>query len=183
MRALYRPALLAVLATIVGVTAVEATAIVDPRAINVAEFRWGTIVEPGLPCPPPSEDPACVPADPATLSIFTLTNIWDGPQPGGTLFDNRLTLPSGEFPLFDLEPGFPFHFDQLAEIGIPAFATTSVSFLYDSALVSLSATLTQPDTFAVLRFSPSQPVPEPGTLALLLAGGTAAAVRRLRRRP
>jgi hypothetical protein len=150
--------------------------------INVAEFRWDTITDPGIDCPDPIVDPSCVPADPFTQSIFSLTNIWDGPAPGPTLFDNRLSLPSSDLAFFDLDPLFPFNFDQLAEIGIPAFAAVSVSFVFGTDTITLGAFLTQPDTFAVLRFTPAPaPIPEPGTL-WLLGLGAALVARRARQR-
>jgi hypothetical protein len=144
---------------------------VEAAVINVAEFHWATQVEPELPCPDPS-DPVCVPTDAFALSFFMLTNIWDGPEPAPALFDNRLTLPSGDV---DFEQGavFPFDFVQVTELGIPDSASIAVSFVFEGATVSLNATLTQPDSFAVLQFSPSQPVPEPGTLALVALGAIA----------
>jgi hypothetical protein len=177
MRVLQRLAFLTVLATTCSATVAEAI------PINVAEFQWATILDPGLPCPDAVEDPACVPSDPLTLSIFTLTNIWDGPAPGPTLFDNRLSLPSGDLAFLDLDPAFPLNFNQLSEIGLPEFAAASVSFAFGADIITLGATLTQPDTFAVLQFDPvAAPVPEPGTLALLMTGGAAALVRRRRPR-
>jgi hypothetical protein len=173
MRAVHRLALLTVL-TVVTTGTFGAT-VASASTINVAEFRWDTLDEFGAPCAGGGADPLC-------LSIFTLTNIWDGPAPGATLFNNRLSLPSGDQFFFDLAAAFPFQFDQLAEVGIPAFAATSVSFLFGGDLISLGVTLTQPDTFAVLQFTPGQvPVPEPGTFGLVLLG-TTFLVRHVRRR-
>ena len=177
MRAIYRAALLTLLFTTVGAGAAHAV------PINVAEFRWDLLLEPGIACPP--DEPSCVPEDPLARSIFTLTNIWDGPAPGATLFDNQLVLSTGSLAFFDLEPDFPLNFDQLSEIGVPTFASTGVSFLFGAEVVSLGATLTQPDTFAVLQFNPTS-VAEPGTLGLLALGVTMLARRRPRsagRRP
>lgn len=171
MRAIRRLALLTLLFTTVAAGAAHAA------PINVAEFRWDLLLEPGIQCP--ADDPTCVPEDPSPRSIFTLTNIWDGPSPGGNLFDNQLLLSTGSLAFFDLGPSFPFHFDQLSEIGIPTFAETRVSFLFDGQVVSLGARLTQPDTFAVLQFEPTT-VPEPCTFGLVALGVTMLA-RRARR--
>lgn len=176
MRTIHRSTLI----TFTLVVTCLAPSVAEAASINVAEFRWETLADPGVECPP--ADPLCVPVDPSVVSLFSLTNIWDGPAPGPTLFDTRLTLPSGGQDFFDLEPEFPFDFDQLAELGIPPFATVDVSFSFEHTIVSLHATLTQPDTFAVLQFEPTRPVPEPATLALVATGVTFVVGRRMRRR-
>lgn len=174
MRTIHRLALMTFVVMGIGVSAAQAA------PINVAEFRWDTILDGGAGCD--AADPSCVPVDPVVLSIFSLTNIWDGRDPAATLFENRLSLPTGDLTFFDLQPVFPFHFDQLAVEGIPEFAAASVSFLFGGQAISLSATLTQPDTFAVLQFDPPASVPEPGTVVLVGTGLTFALARRIRRR-
>jgi hypothetical protein len=176
MRTIHRLALVALTVVLTCL----ATNVAEAAPINVAEFRWETLSDPGLECPP--ADALCIPSDPSVLSVFSLTNIWDGPLPDPTLFDNRLTLPSGDQHFFDLGAEFPFDFDQLAELGTPTFATVSVSFSFEDTPISLHATLTQPDTFAVLQFDPVRAVPEPGTLALVGIGVTLVLARRVRRR-
>jgi hypothetical protein len=72
-------------------------------------------------------------------------------------------------------------FSQEAVLGIPAFASTKVSFIFEGETISLAATLSGPDSLAVLQFDPTR-VPEPGTLGLL-ALGSLVTLRRRRRRP
>jgi hypothetical protein len=150
------------------VTAIPASA--DP--INVAEFRWDAIeIDPGIACDP--LDAACVPVDATFLSLFSLTNIWDGALPGATLFGNRLSLPTGDQLWSDLEPPFPItgiNFEQLFDLGVlPGLATASVSFFLDNEIVTLTASLVAANTSVVLQFNPVA-VPEPGTLGLLGIG-------------
>jgi hypothetical protein len=180
MRVLCRVGLLTLFCTMLGAAAVQAA------PINVAEFRWDVLSQPGIPCA--ADDVSCVPEDPFSQSIFTLTNIWDGPGSDVTLFDNQLVLPTGNLAFFDVSTAFLANFDQLQTNDIPAAASTSVSFIWDGAIVSLQTTLNQPDTFAVLQFDPT-PVPEPGTSSLLAFGivglaarARTAAVRRQGRR-
>jgi len=161
MRPVCRVAMLTLLAAAVT------TSVAHAAPITVAEFRWDLLTEPGIECP--VDDEACVPEDGFTQSVFSLTNLWDGANPDVTLFNNTLTLPGTTFSFLDLTPLFPFQFDQLAVIGAPAFASASVSFLFGTDVVTLEATLTAPDTFAVLQFDPA-PVPEPGTFGLLACG-------------
>jgi hypothetical protein len=169
-----------VLMALTLVAACLGTNTAEAAPINVAEFRWETLSDPGVECPP--ADQLCIPVDPSVISIFSLTNIWEGPAPGPTLFDNRLTLPTGDLDFLDLGPDFPFNFDQRAELGIPARATVAISFSFEATVVSLQATLTQPDSFAVLQFEPARPVPEPATLALVGTGITFVLARRVQRR-
>src|SRR5688572_24997645 len=115
--------------------------------ITVAEFRWETTLS------------SCG-CDSNLDSTFVLTNLWLGPDPAVTLFDNVLSLPSGDEPFFDLDL---FAEDRISVAGVPDFASVTVSFLFEGRLVTLGTTLRRPDTFDVLRFNP---VPEPGTLAL-----------------
>ena len=144
--------------------------------ITVAEFRWDAIVEPPIPCPP--EDPICVPEDAFVESVFSLTNLWDGPDPAVTLVASELSLAGGDtLTFFDLPL---FGFDQIAVSGAPVFASIATSFQFDGQLTTLVATLNAADTFAVLRFTPPDAgVPEPGTLALA-ASGLILLVRRRR---
>ena len=134
---------------------------VSAASITVAEFRWDIIINDTEGCS--AADPACL------LSVFSLTDLWDGPAPGPTLTNNQLTLSTGALRFLDLQTEFPFNFDQLAESGIPTLATISTSFLFDDQTITLGATLTQPNTFAVLQFDPTT-VPEPGTFGLLAVG-------------
>jgi hypothetical protein len=166
-----RLALLTALTTAVNVGVAQAA------SINVAEFRWDLLTDPGIECP--AGDASCVPEDPFTQSVFSLTNIWDGPGTV-TLFDNALSLPTGTSTLENLE--FPFSFTQLAVIGIPDLASASVSFIFDGQTISLGSTLATAGSFAVLRFEPSTTsVPEPGTFGLLATGLCFAARRAWRR--
>jgi hypothetical protein len=143
----------------------SAAGVAHASSITVGEFRWDSLT----------------PDDPDGLSLFTLTNVWNGPAPAVTLVDNELSLPDGNIPFFDVGPDLPFNFDQFAVAGTPAFASISTSFFFAGELRTLAATLTAPDTFAVLQFDPpAAPVPEPGTLTLL-GLGLACAARRLKR--
>jgi len=143
--------------------------------INVAEFRWSTVVDDIEGCSP--ADPTCV------TSFFSLTSVWDDSDTSPILH-NEISLSTSETTgPFDLQTDVPFDFYQLVVPGLPAFGTVTTSFLFDGEVVSLSARLTQPDTFAVLRFDPTT-VPEPGTLGLLALGlaGMAGRARRARAR-
>jgi hypothetical protein len=134
--------------------------------ITVAEFRWDLFTD------------NSVPDDPFTLSFFSLTSLWDGPT-SVTLTNNELVLPGEPLSLFDdLDPG---GFSQLAILGIPGSASTNVSFIFEGQTITLGATLSSPDSFAVLTFDPT-PVPEPGTLGLLALGTTLVTLRKRRRR-
>lgn len=136
--------------------------------INVAIFSWDVFTD------------LTVPDDPFTVSFFSLTNIWDGPG-AVDLFDSSLTLPTGTQPQDHLE--FPGTFEQAAIVGVPGFASTSVSFVFEGQKYTLDATLSNPDTLAVLQFDPTT-VPEPGTLGLLAVGSGLFTLRtRRRRRP
>lgn len=137
--------------------------------INVATFSWDLFSEPGIECP--ADDPVCEPADPFALSFFSLTNIWDGPGTI-TLFDSELFLPT-ETRRFD-DP-----FSQEPVLGIPALASTRVSFMFEGQTITLGATLSSPNTVA-LQFDPKT-VPEPGTLGLLALGSGLVTLRRRRR--
>jgi hypothetical protein len=163
MRAISRVGVLVVLATIITSGSVQAA------AIDVAEFRWDLLTTPGVDCPP--EDLVCIPEDPLTQSIFTLTNIWAGVDPAVTLFDNRLVLSTATLDFPDLEVSLLLNAAQIGVLGIPDRAASSVSFIFAGQVVSLGTTLTAPDTFAVLQFDPTA-VPEPGTLGLVALGVT-----------
>ncbi|HEY7502197.1 MAG TPA: PEP-CTERM sorting domain-containing protein [Vicinamibacterales bacterium] len=152
--------------------------------INVAEFRWDAIeIDPGVACDP--LDPFCSPIEATFLSLFSLTNIWDGEIPGPTLFNNRLSLPGSEQLWSTLAPPFPIggiNFEQLFELGvIPGIATASISFLVGDDLVTLTASLLEPNTSVVLQFEAAG-IPEPTTLGLMGVGllifGRALASRR-----
>lgn len=144
--------------------------------ITVGEFRWDVTMDTTPGCS--IDDPACA------FSTFSFTYLWDGPEPAPTLTDNQLTLPDATFNFFDLDPIFGF--DQIAEPGVPDFATLNTSFLFEGQLMSLGATLLRPtggSAAAVLAFSPDSvpaPVPEPGTLSLVALGAGMLA-HRLRR--
>ncbi len=173
MRVLYRLVIVAGLAL-----AGAGTASADP--INVAEFRWNALQAPG--CEATPDDPFC------ELTQFTLSNIWDGPDPGPTFFDGVLTLPTGNMSWLDLSPpGAGFDIDQIAIFAdflpTPPFdALTEVSFTFAGEVVTLGGLLTDPDTFTVLQFDPgTAAIPEPGTLALMTIG-SALLARRARHR-
>jgi hypothetical protein len=140
--------------------------IAQAAPITVAEFRWDVFID------------DCVPDDPFSLSFFSLTSLWDGPDPV-TLSNNELILPGEPALLFDdLEPG---GFGQQVVFGISPSALASVSFIFDGQPITLGATLSGPDSFAVLTFDPT-PVPEPGTLGLLALGTGLLTLRRRQRR-
>ena len=162
----HRLAVLTLLAMIAGSAPAHAA------SITVAEFRWDLIA---TECP--LNDPACTPETPSFLSVFSLTNLWDGIQTGPTLFNNVLSLPTEPLAFFDLRPDVPFNFDQLAVRGVPAFAGISTSFVFGTDITTLNAQLIQPNTFVMLQFDPT-PVPEPGTFGLVALGAAMAACRR-----
>ena len=167
MARLIRLGLLTAFALAINASAAQAA------TFTVAEFRWDVLTDPGIACPP--DDTACEPEDPFTQSIFSLTNLWDGPG-DVTLFDNTVTLPTETLPLNDLSL---FDFDQQAVIGVPGSAAVNVSFMFEGQLVALSPAALVTPGFAVLTFDPTA-VPEPGTFGLL-AIGVAFLVRRTRR--
>jgi hypothetical protein len=143
----------------------------DASAINVAEFRWDAIeIDTDL-----------------VLSLFSLTNIWDGDEAGPTLFANELTLPSGSQFWSDLAPPFPLgevNFEQLFDIGLlPQLAQVSISFLLGGDVITLTGSLTEANTAIVLQYNvpDTTPVPEPSTLTLMGLGALVAG-RAARRR-
>ena len=144
----------------------------------VAEFRWDVFTDPPIECPP--EDAGCEPADAFTQSLFSLTNLWDGPG-DLTLDQNTVTLPPDTLPtdtltLNDLNL---FDSDQQLVVGIPDFAAIGVSFHFDGQIVSLAPSALLAPGSLVLTFDPTS-VPEPGTFGLL-AIGFGFLVRRARR--
>jgi hypothetical protein len=183
MRAKQYAVLIAVFAVALG------SGVASAETINVAEFRWSTITNPDALCDDPLSDPGCL------LSVFQLANIWDGDEPGVTLFDNTLTLaadPEETLEWFDLEPPGGADFDQLPHfpalgLATPLSATASVSFMFGGELITLAGTLTEPGTpdipsFTILRFTPPDiaAIPEPGTLGLVALGAAVMARRRRR---
>ena len=158
---LFRLAFLITLALLVNAGRAQAA------SITVAEFQWFLLTDDS------------VPDDPFPMSFFFLTSLWDGPTPV-TLSNNELILP-GEAPsrFDDLDPG---GFSQQLVFGIPGSASTTVSFIFEGQAITLGATLSGPDSFAVLTFDPPT-VPEPGTLGLLALGSGLLTLRRRQRRP
>jgi hypothetical protein len=144
----------------------------DAAPINVAEFRWDTF----------DIDTDIV------LSLFSLTNIWDGDEPGPTIFGNQLTLASGAQFWSDLAPPFPVggaNTEQLFDLGVlPTLAQVSISFLLGADVITLTGTLTQANTAIVLQYDvpDTQPIPEPSTLTLMGLGALAVARAARRRR-
>jgi hypothetical protein len=128
--------------------------------INVAEARWDAIDL----------------GDGETfLSLFSLTNIWDG-DGDVTLFSNQLLLPDGQQSWSDLAGPFSggINFEQLFAVGVlPNLASVSVSFLFANELITLTGDLTAANSAIVLQFDPGSspaPVPEPATLGLVALG-------------
>jgi hypothetical protein len=165
---------------------------VTPRAasaipIVVAEFRWdATLLDPGVECD--AGDPSCEATAATYLSTYSLTGLWDGPEPAPTLGG---TVALGGSTGFDWLP-ITFdagYFDQLGLIeSLPTFALTTVFFDFGGEVRSLTALLDAPG-FATLSFDsddvPSAGVPEPGTMSLLglgLATFVLQTARRTRRR-
>jgi hypothetical protein len=147
---------------------------VDAIPITVAEFRWDTTVLPGAECTDPT-DLECVPTDPLTQSLFSLTGLWDDPSTVAPTISGVVTFAGGgTIPWLDitLDTGY---FDQFLVDGVPLFTATTILFDYFGQTLSLDATLAAPG-FAVLSFdseSPTTPpaaVAEPGTLGLLGIG-------------
>ena len=159
-----------------------------PRAaaaipILVAEFRWdATPLDPGVECDP--GDAGCEAVPPTYLSTYSLTGLWDGPDPAPGLSG---TVGLGGSTGFDWLPiavdtGY---FDQLALIeSLPTFALTTISFEFGGVTRSLSALLEAPG-FATLSFdtddTPATGVPEPGTMTLFGLGLGALVLTTLRR--
>ncbi|HEY2435415.1 MAG TPA: PEP-CTERM sorting domain-containing protein [Vicinamibacterales bacterium] len=144
--------------------------------ITVAEFSWtSTLIDPSPNCDP--TDTACIP-DPLFQSVFLLTNLWDGPDPGPTLQGSRLTLPDGESVWFDLAPPNDptgTNIDQISIVDVlPLFADATIGFAFAGEDYALTRSLSAPDTSAVFSIevpdTPPAPVPEPGTLGLLSLG-------------
>jgi len=155
----------ALFAWMIGGTTAEA------GPINVAEFRWDAIeIDTDL-----------------VLSLFSLTNIWDGDNAGPTLFANQLTLPSGAQFWSDLAPPFPLggaNFEQLFDFGLlPQLAHVSVSFLLGTDTITLTGALSGPGAIVLQYNVPdTTPVPEPSTLTLMGLGAVAVGRAALRRR-
>lgn len=138
--------------------------------INVAEARW---------------DAVDLGDGETFLSLFSLTNIWDG-DGDVTLFGNLLQLPDGPQSWSDLAGPFSggINFEQLFAVGaLPSLASVSVSFLFADDVITLTGDLTGANSAIVLQFDPGDnptPVPEPGTLGLVALGwlGVRHAARR-----
>jgi PEP-CTERM motif-containing protein len=147
----------------------------DAGPINVAEFRWDAIE---------------IDTD-IVLSLFSLTNIWDGDEPAPTIFGNQLTLPSGTQFWSDLAPPLlagGVNFEQIFDIGLlPQLAQVSISFLLGTEIITLTGSLAEANTAILLQYNAPDPtpVPEPSTLTLLGLGALAmgrAAIRGRRQR-
>jgi PEP-CTERM motif-containing protein len=184
MRMASRIAILTVLTVIISTRGAFAS------IINVAEFNWtSTLIDPNPNCDP--LDSGCLP-NPLFQSVFQLTNIWDGPDPGPTLQGSRLTLPTQELLWFDVTaPNDPsgVNFDQIPILDtLPLFAQATIAFTFGGQDYTLTALLNSTDLAVnesgdlasasqVLSIevpdTPPAPVPEPGTLSLLAVGAVA----------
>jgi hypothetical protein len=157
---------------------------VDAIPITVAEFRWEATLIPGTECTDPT-DLECVPTDPISQSLFSLTGLWDDASTAAPTLGGIVTFAGGSaIPWLDitLDAGY---FDQFLVDGLPLSAATTILFDFLGQTISLDASLVAPG-FAVLSFdseatTPPTSVPEPTTLGLLGIGLLAFARSRLRR--
>jgi len=179
MRVASRIAGLTVLAVILSTRGALAS------VITIAEFNWtSTLIDPSPNCDP--ADPGCTP-DPLFQSVFVLTNLWDGPEPGPTLQGSRLTLPTGDLFWLDLTPPSDptgTNVDQLSILdSLPLFAEATISFVFAGQDYTLTALLNGPESSKVLSLEipdTPAPVPEPGTFGLVALGAIAALSRARR---
>lgn len=169
---------------------VLALTIVSPltadAAIIVGEFRWDVTVSDACAADvDPLTDPDCA------LSLFVLTNLWDGPAPEPTL-EGELTIDAG-LPIAWSPLSFTGANEQIPTAGVPGTASASVSFLFAGVQRTLGAVLTAGDLVATgdafIPYSAArvlaieaETVPEPVAVLLLTPAAIVAARRRRIRR-